>query len=240
MSPINSIKNVREALSREVSAAKKSHEKLSNDLRALTATVKANEATIEAKVRFLSNLDAILRETDGSVLTTRRGPGRKPKAEKNEKNQKSPKTEKTEKASAKVLTAEVKVRKKPGPKPKAEKALASSKPTAKADKKANGRPSTKEAISRVLSNRSMTIDEVYEALRAKSWLPNSSDPRGYVGYLLSTTKDRFERVKGSRGVYRAKTVAAPVAVAPAVPGAGLSTDEILANAGVLGDAVFGG
>jgi hypothetical protein len=123
--------------------------------------------------------------------------------------------------------------KKPGPKPKlTAKGKAGHKKPAKAAKKsakaqpkggaqasaraAEGRrqvaqklrPPIKDLIAKVLGKRVMNSQEVYEAIKAKGQLPNSGDPRGYIGYLLSASKDKagdplFERVptKG-RGFYK--------------------------------------
>ena len=115
------------------------------------------------------------------------------------------------------------------------------------------RPPIKDAIGKIMGSKTMSIDDIFEGLKAKSWLPNSSEPRQYISYLLSTSKDRFERVASAgRGFYRAKSAdtkvepapkadPAPKAeVAPKADNHVPSTDEILANAGVLGNAVFGG
>ena len=106
-------------------------------------------------------------------------------------------------------------KKKPGPK-------ASSEPVAKAAATGTGkkknraaegrravlageRPSLKDGIRQVMGSKIMSTQEVYDALKAKGWLPNSNDPKGYVGYTLSADKKTFDRVpdKG-RGFYRLK------------------------------------
>lgn len=329
MSTLNAIKGIRDDLSRDIAAAQKAQGQLADQLRTLAANLKATEATVAAKVRFLASLDAIQREADQALAGT--APvrqGRKPGPSRKNRAKVAGKA-KAVKAAAKAPTIkpdEVKVRRKPGPKSKAEKAAAraaakaekaairlkkkaereSAKAAAKAagvkltkdgrpakkpgpkpgtprvtkasgakvtkvkaghpGKRANGvRPSTKDAIFQVLNGQSLTADDIFKALKAKGWLPNSNDPRNYIAYLLSSTKDRFERVKGAgRGVYRCKTgaaasVAAPVAAtvveapkaAPVVeaPKAEvvatdgtlrMSADDILTNAGVLGEASFGG
>lgn len=85
----------------------------------------------------------------------------------------------------------------PGRKPKAKIDDAVSTKTRNTTK---SRPSLKEAVATVLGTRTMGIQEVVEALRAKSWLPESANERGYVSTTLSSNKDLFEAV--SRGQYR--------------------------------------
>jgi hypothetical protein len=70
---------------------------------------------------------------------------------------------------------------------------------------AGERPSLKDGIRQVMGSKVMSTQEVYDALKAKGWLPNSNDPKGYVGYTLSADKKSFDRVpdKG-RGFYRLK------------------------------------
>lgn len=72
------------------------------------------------------------------------------------------------------------------------------------------RPSLKNAMIKVMGNKVMTKVQVFEALKAKNWLPKSNNPLSYVGYALSAmkTKDKrrplFERVaEQGRGHYRA-------------------------------------
>ena len=50
------------------------------------------------------------------------------------------------------------------------------------------RPPIKDVITRVIGTRIMNVKEVYEAIKKLNQLPNSKDPKGYVGYLLSATK----------------------------------------------------
>lgn len=263
MNTIDLIKKVREDLLREVAEAKVQQEKLENDLRGIAASVKANAAAIDAKVRFTMSLDAIIRDTDPNAF------------------------------SASVVTATVKTRKKPGPRPKAKivAETVEVKPTTdlnvaanpvgkkggrkkvadvvaglvvkpeqeatntvnvRSEVKRGNRPPIKEAMARVMGVGSLTAEEILEGLKANNWLPNSQNPRQYIAYLLSSGKDRFERVVGAgRGVYRVRINTTNTntnttnKTANKTNGASngtahLTTDEILAKAGVLGDNVFGG
>lgn len=73
---------------------------------------------------------------------------------------------------------------------------------------AGERPTLKDAMKTVMGKNVMNSQEVYDALKAKGWLPNSNEPKNYIGYSLSSMKTDFERVpdKG-RGFYRAKSAA---------------------------------
>jgi len=136
-------------------------------------------------------------------------------------------------------------RNKPGPKPgqKALRAKEASRARAAEGRLAvarGERPPVKEAIIRVLGDRIMSGEDVYEGLVKRDWLPNSKEPRKYVGYLLSSTKDRFEAVKSSgRGMYRAVGVASVEHPAPVVepknevptPSKPQQEDDILADLG---------
>lgn len=119
--------------------------------------------------------------------------------------------------------------KKPGRKPKAAAAEPETKAAAKPEVKAKAepkaakgkqknraaegrravlageRPTLREAMRQVMGTKIMNAQGVYDALKEKGWLPNSNDPKTYVGYTLSTQKDDFEKVadKG-RGFYRVK------------------------------------
>lgn len=330
MSTLNAIKGIRDDLSRDIASAQKSQQQMADQLRTLAANLKAAEATVAAKVRFLASLDAIQREADQALAGNApvRKQGRKPGPSRKNRAKVASKA-----AAPTIKPDEVKVRRKSGPKSKAEKAAARA--AAKADKAAarlkkkaerdsakaagvkltkDGRPAKKpgpkpgtprvtkaagakaagakvtkvkagrgrrdssrppirDAIFHVLNGHQFTADDIFKELKVKGWLPNSNDPRGYIAYLLSSTKDRFERVKGAgRGVYRCKagvTVAAAVPATPVeAPKAApvvvvetpkaevvetpkaevvatdgtlrMSADEILSNAGVLGEAAFGG
>jgi len=118
----------------------------------------------------------------------------------------------------------------------------------RAEVKAGLRPTIKEAMTQVMGDKTMNAAEIYDLLKAKNWLPSANDPRGYIAYLLSSMKDRFERVpdKG-RGYYRVLKGAAPAVAAakpngkkaaPAAKGK-KSTDKILEEAGVNSGEAFG-
>lgn len=107
-------------------------------------------------------------------------------------------------------TAGVKTHAKPGPKPKAQAAAKSVKGNSRAtqgrrDVAKGLRPSLKESMTQVMGSKTMNASEVFEGLKAKDWLPNSSDPRQYISYSLSSFKDRFERVESKgRGFYKVR------------------------------------
>jgi hypothetical protein len=227
MSTINDIKVVRDRLAKDVTESRKSYDQMVENLRTLSEDVKAAEATINANLRVLANLDSILRDAGQNVATKVT----------TKANIKTDKVEKTTKKADKAAVTKIKT--------KATRSLAAEGRRAVAE---GLRPPIKDAIGKIMGSKTMTIDEIFEGLRAKSWLPNSAEPRQYIAYLLSTSKDRFERVTGAgRGVYRNKTISVKIetkttskAKAPNGASPTLSTDEILANSGVLGDAVFGG
>lgn len=62
------------------------------------------------------------------------------------------------------------------------------------------RPPLREAMAVVMGDGSMTSADVVAALEARGWGPNADDPRQYISYMLSSSKDTFDRVE--RGVYR--------------------------------------
>lgn len=73
------------------------------------------------------------------------------------------------------------------------------------------RPPLKNALEQaMLTKGDFKVDEAIKELTAKGWMPNTKNPREYIGYVLSSNGDLFERV--SWGVYRvikAKAAAAP-------------------------------
>ena len=232
MSTIKAIKDIMAGLQKELSAAKKQHEKVQSDLRALTGQAASYEAQVNTKTRMLADLEAVLRASPEDTTTTgkRRGRPRKDASIATEPKRGRPR---------KNVDGEIKV---------APSAHIAEGRRAVAE---GVRPPIKEAIATVMGDRTMTIDEIFEGLRAKNWLPNSNEPRQYISYLLSTSKERFERVRSAgRGVYRGKTTA-EVETAPKAPTVRKrikaekvaevrSTDEILAESGVLGIPAFGG
>jgi hypothetical protein len=64
-------------------------------------------------------------------------------------------------------------------------------------------PPVLEAIQIVIGNASQaSVNEVYAALNAKSWLPlGSQDPLNYIRHTLSKNKDIFLRSPSLRGTY---------------------------------------
>jgi uncharacterized C2H2 Zn-finger protein len=100
------------------------------------------------------------------------------------------------------------------------------------------RPSIKEIIKETLGNNVMSATQVYDAIKAKGQLPNSNDPRGYIGYLLSGSKTvdpsmgsipLWERVpEAGRGFYRnrgVKTTKVKTDTAPKVESASKKATE---------------
>ncbi len=336
MSTMKAIKGIRDDLARDIVTAQKSQQQMADSLRTLVANLKATEATVAAKVRFLASLDAIQREAE-QALVGQQSAAAKPVASKPvvikpaKKGGRSAKATKAAKADAKAATKvaakpttmrpdEVKVRRKMGRPTNAEraarlaaekaekaakkaaaleakkaakaaktagskvkKAAAKTAKTAKAGAKvtkvsnprkagqqavASGkRPPIRDAMQTVMGSRQMNAADIFTELKAKGWLPNSSNPLPYIAYLLSSAKDRFERVKeAGRGVYRCKAGAAKASVTKVIevkadaPEAAkvievkadapkmtadeivksMSADEILSSAGILGGATFGG
>lgn len=261
MSTTNEIKSIRDRLAKEVAEGKKQYEQMTANLRHLAEQVKASEAVLVEKAKLLANLDNALRDIPAQAAPAKAAP----KAQKAPKAKAAPKAPKAEAKPAKAPKAQKTPKAPKAPKAEAKPAKTAAKKTAGKGKgkgtqslAAEGRravaeglrPPIKDAIAKIMGGKTMSIDDIFEGLKSKSWLPNSSEPRQYIAYLLSTSKDRFERVASAgRGFYRVKsgdTKAEPVKAAPKAPKAEAkadslpSTDEILANAGVLGNAVFGG
>lgn len=98
----------------------------------------------------------------------------------------------------------------------------------------NKRPKIREAMCTVMGNNIVNGNHVYEALKDRGWLPNSNEPRTYIGYLLSSMKDTFERIEGRRGYYRVRGTVSPVVETPVVQNNSADdTDAVLQDAGVL-------
>jgi colicin import membrane protein len=75
----------------------------------------------------------------------------------------------------------------------------------KGRKGANGQPVLKDALIKVLGNDTLNLDEIQERLKENNWLPSSSEPRKYIGFVLSQTKDIFDPApEKGRGYYRVK------------------------------------
>jgi hypothetical protein len=84
------------------------------------------------------------------------------------------------------------------------------------------RPKLVDAIMIVMGDSKMDSAQVIEALRAKDWAPNAKKLQSYISYMLSSNKDKFERLE--RGIYQrvkgtasAKSTKASAKAAPAQP-----------------------
>jgi hypothetical protein len=126
--------------------------------------------------------------------------------------------------------------KKPGPKPRlTEKAEAEQiRVKNRQEIKAGLRPPVKEAMLKVMGTKSMKGKEIYKALEAKGWLPNSRDPKSYIFNMLSECPELFERV--SRGLYQVKGVPKPVTKPEKSPPTRLGYVEQIAS--VMGTEVL--
>jgi len=71
------------------------------------------------------------------------------------------------------------------------------------------RPPMKEAVARVIGKRTMTATEIREGLRKRGWLPNTDKVQQYISYILSSTRDIFERVEHGKYRVRNSMVFAP-------------------------------
>jgi outer membrane biosynthesis protein TonB len=112
----------------------------------------------------------------------------------------------------------------------------------RAEVKAGLRPAIKDAMTQVMADKTMNAAEIHTLLAEKSWLPSANDPRAYIGYLLSSFKDRFERVpEKGRGFYRVKGTKAETKSngAKKVKADKKGTDKILEEAGVADGTAFG-
>lgn len=61
-------------------------------------------------------------------------------------------------------------------------------------------PPLKERIRQVMGSKEMEVKEIIVELDKKGWLPESKDNSTYMSYMLSSSKEDFERV--SRGKYK--------------------------------------
>ncbi len=67
------------------------------------------------------------------------------------------------------------------------------------------RPTLKDAMKQVMGTEVMNSAQIFEKLKEKGWLPNSNDPKNYIGYSLSSMKKDFEPVPAQgRGFYRVR------------------------------------
>ena len=70
------------------------------------------------------------------------------------------------------------------------------------------RPPLGQTILEVMGADICNSEEVLRRLSQKGWAPDAKDPKMYVGYMLSSSKDKFEHVKSKgRGFYRSKKLA---------------------------------
>ena len=124
--------------------------------------------------------------------------------------------------------------------PKAEKVVADTRAAqGRRAVMAGERPTMKDSLIGVmLDKRGWKSDTVHAALEERGWLPDAKDPLGHVRHVLSSMSDVF--LREGRGIY----YVAPAALAdyrkrhetdvvsPKKAPAGISTDEILAEAGI--------
>jgi chemotaxis protein histidine kinase CheA len=187
-----------------------------------TATIKGAEASKAVYEKALADIDKQIARSDAAEA---KATAKAAKA--------------TAKAEAKAVKAEAKPAKEPKA-PKAEKKAPEKKAAKAAEKKAVGEklPPMKERIKKVLGSKSMDCPAIMDALKIKNWLPDAKDPKAYVSFLLSGNPNDFKRV--SRGVYCVNTDKAEEPKVEAKNSkSSKSSDEILADAGVLGGPAFG-
>lgn len=117
--------------------------------------------------------------------------------------------------------------------------------------KADKIPSITQAMTSVMGSlETMSKDDVYEALQAKGWLPNSDNPKGYILTILSSKmasdgEHLFTRV--ARGMYRlhqvemvdlTETKEEAEAEDPPSNGASENTDAFLQENGMFEKTAF--
>lgn len=100
------------------------------------------------------------------------------------------------------------------------------------------RPKIKDAMKTVMGSVVMNATTVFEALKARDWLPNANNPRAYIAYLLSSLRDDFDRVEGRRGFYRvhgtvSESASATATKRPVRTETIDDTDAVLQDAGVI-------
>jgi len=242
-------KALRTKAAKDLAAAQKVTAKLGPKVLALTAQYNNAQQIVDENAALITSLDAVLTPTKAPLADkadaapVKAKPGPKPKAK-----------------AAPVAAAPAKPKGKPGPKPKAAKAAKVETKTAAKTRAAEGRaavmsgarPSLKDAMTQVLGTEALDSAGIYDRLKAKGWLPNAQNPRSYIGYTLSSSKEHFTRVNGRRGFYTVKAqaaaVATPVEAAPVkAPKSkangkitGQTTEQVLADAGLSDGSAFGG
>jgi hypothetical protein len=85
------------------------------------------------------------------------------------------------------------------------------------DVAAGKRPAIRQAIIDVMGTDVLDATAVTERLKERGWLPNSKDPKRYVGYVMSSLPGTFLRIKGKRGFYRVQRATAPKSKKKAAP-----------------------
>lgn len=221
MSPITQIKTRMKQAAKKLSAAQRQLQQADKNARHAAQILTTAREGVKLAEAEQSKLQQILKLEESTPSAGGKAkPGPKPKA------------------AVKVKASA----KKPGPKPKvAKKVKAKAKAKAKGksvSRAAQGRrevasgkrPPIKDVIAKVLGKRVLHANEVYEAIKAKGQLPNSHDPRGYIGYLLSASKvvvtragketevQQFERVpEKGRGFYKNRGVAVSKAAKKPAP-----------------------
>jgi len=180
----------------------------------LAADLKAKQEAVAKAQDKLTKFDSIF----GDEVPVRKKPGPKPKAATSEAAPpEKPRGKPGPKPKPKTEPeAPAKPRGKPGPKPKAKvesEAKTETGKTAGKSRAAEGRravargerPPIKQAMAHVMGGDTCNPAMVLERLVAKGWTPSAGDPKTYVGYMLSSTKEMFVRVPAKgRGFYRVK------------------------------------
>lgn len=231
MTAIQTLKNARTLAAKEVESARKAHTKFKTQAETFNKAfteVKATLLQAEVNLKALDDALKAMGETKAPApakIAERKTP--KVQAKKAAKVHAAPvkaAPAKTAKVAAKKVakiqakTKTPKVQAKKAPKKSASRQAAGRREVAE-----NKRPTIRDAMMKVMGTKVMSRQQVFDLLKAKGWLPNSNDPLGYVGYLLSATKAKdgghlFERVaEKGRGFYRVKQEAAAPVVAPAAP-----------------------
>ncbi len=211
----------------ELASANKRLTKADANVRSAAAELQSAREAVKTAEAKQQKYDHMLKMEQGDSTKAKPGPKAAPAAKKTAVKAKPGPKPKAAKA-------------KPGPKPKAAKAKAAPKKSASVSRAAQGRrevasgkrPPIKEVISKVLGKRVLHANEVYEAIKAKGQLPNSGDPRAYIGYLLSASKTTvtragkdvevplFERVhEKGRGFYKNRGVAVSKGASKPAPAA---------------------
>ena len=174
------------------------------------------EVSQQALIAFDAKLEAALAGFDKPPTTA-------PKAKVAKK--KVAKKKVAKKAKVKKRVGKKKIgKKKAKAKPKAVKTVTTqSKKNAAAGRaavKRGERPPLLKAMKTVMGKRTMNAIQIVDALKAKKWLPNSSDHRQYISFMLSSnTPETFQRTS-KRGFYKVRAAAKAAKAAKAKKGNG--------------------